>query len=188
VQIASTTFSSNRDGLVADMKSLDYGNGTRLWDGLAAGMDLLRGIEGRRVILVFTDGDDTTSKTSLGTVLDRAQIEEVMIYGIGFRSEYIDPASGRMIRSRPDRSLKRIADETGGGYFEVDKKGDLGSAFTRVAQELHSQYVLGFTPMTLDGKVHKLAVRVKQSGMIARARKSYVATPDKLTAPEKPFR
>ena len=56
------------------------------------------------------------------------------------------------------------------------KKGaDLAETFTRVAQELHSQYVLGFSPETLDGKIHKLDVRVKKPGMVARARKSYMA-------------
>ena len=44
-----------------------------------------------------------------------------------------------------------------------------------MAQELHTQYVLGFTPTVLDGKVHKLAVRIKKPGMNARARKSYLA-------------
>ena len=53
--------------------------------------------------------------------------------------------------------------------------GHLGETFTRVAQELHSQYVLGFSPETLDGRVHKLDVRVKKGGMTAQARKSYVA-------------
>ena len=75
--------------------------------------------------------------------------------------------------------LKKIADETGGGYFELDKTADLAPTFTRVAQELHSQYVVGFTPLQLDGKVHKLAVRVKQTGLTARARRSYLADPDK---------
>jgi hypothetical protein len=72
--------------------------------------------------------------------------------------------------------LKKLADETGGGYFELKKTADLGPTFSRVAQELHSQYVLGFEPKQLDGKVHKLTVKLKQTGMIARARKSYVAT------------
>jgi VWFA-related protein len=78
-------------------------------------------------------------------------------------------------RSAPDRSLKKLAEDTGGGYFELKKTADLGETFTRVAQELHSQYVLGFSPETMDGKVHKLDVRVKKAGMTARARKSYVA-------------
>ena len=59
------------------------------------------------------------------------------------------------------------------------KTADLAPTFTRVAQELHSQYVVGFTPSQLDGKVHKLVVRVKQAGMTGRARRSYLADPDK---------
>jgi hypothetical protein len=50
-----------------------------------------------------------------------------------------------------------------------------------VAQELHSQYVMGFTPAQLDGKIHKLSVRIKKPGMTARARRSYLAAPDKYT-------
>jgi hypothetical protein len=76
--------------------------------------------------------------------------------------------------------LRRIADETGGGYFELEKTSDLAPTFTRVAQELHSQYVLGFVPTQLDGRVHQLTVRVTQPGMTARARRSYVAAPDKF--------
>ena len=49
-----------------------------------------------------------------------------------------------MVRSKPDGGLRKIADETGGGYFELKKTADLAPTFTRVAQELHSQYVLGF--------------------------------------------
>ena len=70
-----------------------------------------------------------------------------------------------------------MAEETGGGYFELSKKDELGPTFTRVAQELHSQYVMGFTPEVLDGKIHKLEVRVKRPGLTARSRRSYVATP-----------
>ena len=49
-----------------------------------------------------------------------------------------------MVRSKPDRGLRKIADETGGGYFELKKTADLAPTFTRVAQELHSQYAIGF--------------------------------------------
>ena len=57
----------------------------------------------------------------------------------------------------------------------MKKSADLGETFTRVANELHSQYVLGFSPELRDGKVHKLEVRVKKGGMNARARKTYLA-------------
>jgi Ca-activated chloride channel homolog len=175
----SARFTSDRDELVSDIKDIDYGNGTKLWEAIAASLDELKGIEGRRVILVFTDGDDTASNVSLGTVIDRARVEDVMVYAIGLESNYFN--GQRMVRSQPDRGLKRIADETGGGYFELKKTSDLAPTFTRVAQELHSQYVLGFTPQQLDNRVHKLTVRVKQAGMTARARKSYLAAADRST-------
>jgi Ca-activated chloride channel family protein len=170
----SSHFSNDRDALVTDVKDLDYGNGTRLYDALNESLNQLRGVDGRRVILVFTDGDDTSSRVGRGTVMDRARADEVMIYAIGLQSEYFDGA--RMVRSKPDSGLRRLADETGGGYFELKQTSDLGPTFTRVAQELHSQYVLGFEAQQLDGKVHKLAVKMTQAGMTARARRSYVAS------------
>jgi Ca-activated chloride channel homolog len=179
----SGRFTPDRDELVADLKDLDYGNGTRLWDAAAASLDALKGIEGRRVILLFTDGDDTQSRTGLGTIIDRARAEEVMVYAIGLESNYFN--GQHMVRSAPDRGLRRIADETGGGYFELKKTADLAPTFTRVAQELHSQYVMGFAPTQLDNKVHKLMVRVKQPGMTARARRSYLAAADKYSVSEK---
>jgi hypothetical protein len=78
---------------------------------------------------------------------------------------------------KPDEGLAKIAAESGGGYFELDSTDDLGATFARVADELHRQYAMGFSPEKLDGKTHKLEVRVKRTGMTARARRSYVATP-----------
>jgi Ca-activated chloride channel homolog len=108
-------------------------------------------------------------------VLERTRIENVMIYGIGLESDYFNGA--QRVRTRPDRGLKNLAEETGGGFFDLKKKDDLGPTFTRVAHELHSQYVLGFAPPVQDGKVHKLELKVKRPGMTVRGRKSYVATP-----------
>jgi len=175
----SSTFTSNRDQLITDVKNLDYGNGTRLWDAIGASLDELKGVEGRRVVLVFTDGDDTSSRIGLGTVIDRARADEVMIYAIGLESHYIGGPNGQMVHTKPDGGLRKIADETGGGYFELKKATELGSTFTKVAQELHSQYVIGFAPTLLDNKVHKLAVKLKQPGLTARARRSYLAAADK---------
>jgi Ca-activated chloride channel family protein len=169
----SSRFTNNRDELVSDIKDLDYGNGTRLWDAVNVSLDELKGVEGRKVILVFTDGDDTASKASLGKVTDRARDEDVMVYSVGLESEFFDGA--RVVRTKPDRGLRKISDETGGGFFELKKNTELTATFTRVAQELHSQYALGFEAKVLDGKLHKLAVRVKKPGMTARARRSYMA-------------
>jgi Ca-activated chloride channel family protein len=175
----SSRFTSDRDQLVTDVKNLDYGNGTRLWDAVGASLDELKAVEGRRVILVFTDGDDTASRLGQGTIIERARADEVMIYAIGLESNYFN--GQHMVRTKPDSGLRRIADETGGGYFELKKSSELASTFTKVAQELHSQYVIGFAPTQLDNRVHKLAVKMKQPGMTARARRSYVAAADKMS-------
>lgn len=181
IQFASA-FSSDREEQIAALKELDFGNPTRLYDAIDASLTRLQGIEGRRVILVFTDGDDTASKTSQGPVLERARNEEVMIYAIGLRANYFN---GRMqVRTSPDRGLRRLAEETGGGYFELERTADLGPTFTRVSEELHSQYLMGFTPTVFDGKVHRLEIRMKQPNMRARARRSYLAVAE-LPAPAK---
>jgi len=166
------SFTSDRDELAAALKELDFGNPTRLYDAIEASIEQLRQVEGRRVVLVFTDGEDTASRVGMGTVLEQAREHEVMIYAIGLESEYFN--GQRRVRTRPDRGLRRLADETGGGYFELKKTDELGSTFTRVAQELHSQYVLGFPPAT-DGKQHRLDVKIRKPGMSARARRTYQA-------------
>jgi Ca-activated chloride channel homolog len=168
-------FIDNRDRLIYLLKNdLDFGYPTRLWDAADASLERLEPTTGRKVLVLFTDGDDTSSKIGVGKVMDRAREKDIMIYGVGLVNEYFDGQSRR--RSQPDRGLKRLAEDTGGGYFELKRTADLNETFTRVAQELHSQYVLGFSPETLDGKVHKLDVRVKKAGMTARARKTYTAS------------
>ena len=155
-------------------RALDFGNGTRLFDGIDVAIAHLEPVEGRKVVVVFTDGDDTGSRSAnRGSIIDRARLKDVMVYAIGFQSEYFDGA--RVQRSKPDSGLRRIAEETGGGYFELTKASELGATFTRVAQELHSQYALGFTAPELDNKVHTLTVKVKKPGMTPRARRTYMA-------------
>ncbi len=173
----SGTFTNDRDALIAALNDLYFGNPTRLNDAIAASLDALKSVDGRRVILVFTDGEDTSSRERFGTVLDRARDEEVMVYSIGLESEYFNGL--RAVRSRPSRDLRKISEETGGGYFELQQTDELGPAFGRVAQELRSQYLIGFTPSALDGKVHKLEVRTRKPGMTVRARKSFLASGDK---------
>ena len=164
-------FTSDRDRLTQILRNeLQFGNPTRLWDAIHESMTHLAPEGGRRVVLVFTDGDDTDSqRVDFDEVLSRARDEEFIVYAIGLQSKFM----GRV--TRPDRKLRRLAEETGGGYFELTRSQDLGSAFTRVADELHRQYVLGFTPAALDGKVHVLDVRTAVPGMTVRARKSYLA-------------
>jgi Ca-activated chloride channel homolog len=168
----SGTFTSDRDDLIGALRDLQFGNPTRLYDAVYESIDMLGDLDGRKVVVAFTDGDDTYSRRGLGDTLD---------YALGLESE-IQVAPGRFQRTRPDRGLKKLAEETGGGYFELKKTDDLGPTFTRVVQELHSLYTLGFNPATLDGKEHKLDVRMKQTGMTARARRSYIASSERLSS------
>jgi len=172
----SGTFTNDRDELIGALNDLYFGNPTRLNDGIAAGLDALKGVEGRRVVLVFTDGEDTSSRTGFRSVLEQARDQEVMVYAIGLESEFFN--GQRIVKTRPSRDLRKIADETGGGYFELLKTVDLAPTFSRVAQELRSQYLIGFAPVALDNKIHKLEVKVNRPGMTVRARKSYLAAPD----------
>jgi Ca-activated chloride channel family protein len=167
-------FIDNRDRLIYLLKNeLDFGYPTRLWDAADESLQRLEPMDGRKVLVLFTDGDDTSSKIGVGKVMDHSREKDIMIYGVGFQSEYFN--GQHMVRSAPDRGLKKLTEDSGGGYFELKRGADLNETFTRVAQELHSQYVLGFSPEALDGKIHKLDVRVKKPGMIARARKTYIA-------------
>jgi Ca-activated chloride channel homolog len=164
-------FTSNRDDLIRYLHTeIRYGNPTFLWDAIDHSMDALSAEVGRRVVLIFTDGDDQKSvKTDFDRVLARAEAEGIMVYSIGLRSQFMG------MLTRPDQRLRTLSASTGGGYFELQHTSDLNSTFTRVADELHRQYVLGFKPAAFDGKVHLVDVKVKVEGMTVRARKSYIA-------------
>ena len=177
----SGTFTSDRDDLIGALRDLQFGNPTRLYDAAFESIDMLGDLDGRKVVVLFTEGDDTASRRGFGDSLDYGREKGGMFSSIGLESE-MQVAPGRFQRTRPDRGLKKLSEETGGGYFELKKTDELGPTFTRVVQELHSLYTLGFNPAALDGKVHRLDVRMKQPGMTARARKSYIATSERLSS------
>ena len=178
-------FTKDRDELIRSLKDLDFGYPTRLWDAVDESIRKLEPMQGRKVMLVFTDGSDTGSRRDLDDVMQEARAKEIMVYAIGLTTEIFNGQS--RVRSSPDRGLKKLAEETGGGFFLLKKEDELGPTFTQVAQELHSQYILGFSPATLDGKVHKLEVKVTKPGVKVRARKSYVATKAESGAGEAPL-
>jgi Ca-activated chloride channel homolog len=201
IQLDPRDFTSNHGELLTILKSeLQPEGPTPLWNAIYVGITALLHQQGRRVILVFTDGMDspeTSPVNSLKTVMKYAEEEDVMVYAIGLSPA--GPGSGRgggqgfpgrgrggfggrgrpggfaAVADKPDEGLSKIAAATGGGYFELTSANDLASTFAHVADELHHQYALGFTPAALDGKMHSLEVRVKGEGMKARARKSYLA-------------
>jgi Ca-activated chloride channel family protein len=164
---------------------------TPLWRAIDEALDAFAdGGEARPVILVLSDGKDSGPISfrerfvSQVEVIDRARDEDVMIYAIGMRSRSRQPQrpaigpgglQAMLTADLPDPGLARVAEETGGGYTEIRFGQDLGAAFASVADELHSQYLIGFAPPKRDGKKHDVDVRVSPRGTEARARKSYIA-------------
>ncbi len=171
--------------------AIDPNAPTPLWRAIDEAVTAF-GDEGgdRPVILVLSDGKDsgpigfTQRYVSQAEIIDRAREADVMIYAVGMRSRGTRPMrpgvgpgalQAMLLADLPDPGLARVAQETGGGYTEIRAGEDLGVAFARVADELHSQYLVGFAPPKRDGKVHDIDVRVTQRGLTPRARKSYVA-------------
>ena len=166
---------------------------TPLWRAIDRAMDAFGddGSEARRVVLVLSDGKDSgpisfrERYVSQVEIIDRSRVDDVMVYGIGMRSRSSRPPAigpgglqAALMADLPDPGLALVAEQTGGGYTEIRFGQDLGAAFAHVADELHSQYLLGFAPPKRDGKVHDIDVRVATRGLKPRARKSYVAPRD----------
>jgi Ca-activated chloride channel family protein len=146
---------------------------TALWTAVDVAMDSLEREPGRRVVLLLSDGRDVCALSVIGsratgcvdrrTVSKHALAGEFLIYAIGMPSEGLSS------------ELAALTDETGGGHFTVSSHADLGATFERVADELHSQYLLGFNPASVDGAAHTLEVKITRHGLTARARKNYIA-------------
>jgi len=187
-------FTSSHDELLRILRFNLQGPGpSPIWTAVDRSITALLDQHGRRVVLLFSDGHDSVMRgqvsTALKDVIHRTVYDEIMVYAIGLadRSESVTLVRGyggrlQVIRrpndrlDPPDPGLRKLADQSGGGYFELDWTKDLGATFTRVADELHRQYWLGFPPARLDDKVHKLEVKVNRQGLTVRARKSYVAS------------
>jgi VWFA-related protein len=185
----SPTFTRDEGALMAELPhDIRSNERTPLWQATDMAMNEFGKETGRRVVLILSDGKDSGPVlgrrylTSL-EIGERAERDDVMIYGIGLQSRGAQPMMpgaganlGAMIAdSFPDPGLGKVALESGGGYFELRSRDVFGATFARVADELHQQYLLGYAPPKLDGKTHKLEVKVARKDVKVRARKSYRA-------------
>ena len=185
----SPTFTRDPEQLISLLpKSIPSTAPTPLWRAIDEAMNAVQpAISGRRAILVLSDGKDNGPEigqklVTPQNVRDRAEREDVMVYGIGLRSAPGPVAPGG-IRSladvlkspAPDPTLGSLALGTGGGYVELYGREDIAETFARIADELHRQYMLGFTPPARDGKVHTVEVRVRNPSLRSQARKTYLA-------------
>ena len=194
--LISETFTRDARELLAALPSaIDPQAPTPLWRAIDKAIDAFGRAAGsaegdaRHVVLVLSDGADSGMTNfrdrfvTQGDVIDRGRRQDVMVYAVGMRSRGARSVPGvgigglqaALSADLPDPQLARVAEETGGGYTEINIGDNLGLAFAQVAEELHSQYLIAYEPPKRDGKVHEIEIRVKQGGMKPRARKSYVA-------------
>jgi len=168
--------------------------GTSLYDAIALACDeLMRKQTGRKALVLLTDGVDTSSKDTMTDAIMSAQKADTLVYSVYFSDDqgYGQQSSGgggvfgppRMGRRggmgqqqrRPDgrKVLERLADETGGSFFEM-KKQTLDDVYRQLQEELRSQYSLGYTPDQNAGSGYRrLKVTTKEKSLIVRARDGY---------------
>jgi Ca-activated chloride channel family protein len=186
----SPAFTSNQDDLIRSLwLDLAAGGPTPLWLAVDTAMTALAPLDGRRVVLVLSDGKDSSRSRLLGAawldptldeVMDRARTEEFMVYAIGMRSRTAPDRRGAPWPARqgddaPDPGLAALAAESGGGYFELSTSAELGPVFAQVADELHRQYLVAFVPPERDGLRHTVTVRLRDGALEARTRQAYIA-------------
>jgi VWFA-related protein len=161
-------FTQNQRDLLKALNSLKAGNSTALYDAIFLAADeKLKGEIGRKVIIVITDGADTSSKVRKEEAIESAQKSDALIYGIGVRSVETDFSV-----------LKRFADETGGMYFSPHANfKEIQDAFQKIGKELQGQYSLAYIPgnKKKDGSFRAIDIQCKTSGVRIRARKGYYA-------------
>jgi VWFA-related protein len=152
------------------------GGGTLLFDAVVtAAEDIMRKPKGRKALIVLSDGGDNGSDTNLATAIDACLRSETLVYAILYSdSGYYGPFGG----GREGRNtMQRLAEETGGGFFEVSKKLTIDQVFDLLQTELRSQYSLGFvSDVAVDiSGFRKLQLSVKTKGLVVQAPERYWA-------------
>jgi len=163
-------FTQRQEDLLEALDSLRAGNNTSLYDAVyLASEEKLRHEVGRRVIVVITDGADTSSRVRKEEAIEAAQKADVLIYGIGVRSQGQQYDFG---------VLKKFAEETGGSFFSPRARfAEIQEAFQAIGEQIKGQYSLAYNPTdkTKDGSYRRIDIRCKVKGVRIRARKGYYA-------------
>jgi Ca-activated chloride channel homolog len=167
-------YTNDQQVLANALRRIRSGGGTRLYDALLFLVNgSLAGRDGRRAIILLTDGDDNSSRTSAGEVVEAAQRNNVAIYAIsvnsvGFRFDDSD---------RGDGALEILGTETGGKAFFPKRLKDLHAHFRAISKELRSQYSIAYRSANpkRDGAYRKIRIDVKDAHYFVRARSGYYA-------------
>jgi VWFA-related protein len=155
----------------------DSGGATHLYDAVyLASNELLKNEVGRKVLILLTDGEDQGSRVKLETALEAAQKSDVINYSV----DIVDrPFYGfHSMGFSGDSVLRKLSDDTGGRVIEVTHSKDTAAAFQQIANELRTQYLLGYTPTNTrhDGSFRKIRVQVDNADYKVQARRGYYAS------------
>ena len=166
----SAEFTGDVERLEQFVEALQAWGGTSLYDAIQYGLNRIKDEPGRKAIIVFSDGADTTSTMKEQEVVDYARAVEATVYCVGIRG-----ASGLVARS-PRGFLRKVAQETGGSFFFPDHVGDLIKVFSGISEELHNHYALAYSPKKPpDGMWRDIQVKLKRKDAEIRVRKGYFA-------------
>ncbi len=144
---------------------------TALYDALGTYLDGAQQQDGRKVLVMYTDGGDTRSALRFGDTLDLLKASQVTVYAIGLVE------NTGSARAQLQMTLRRIAETTGGQAFFPSEMKEVESAYDKVLAEINGQYHLGYTSTNTatDGAWRKVEIKVKRNDLRIRARKGYYA-------------
>jgi Ca-activated chloride channel family protein len=163
----SAEFTGDIDRLERFVEGLQAWGGTSLYDAIQYSLGRIKDQPGRKAVIVFSDGADTTSSLPDREVVDYARAVEATVYTIGFTG-----SGGRS----PRGFLRKIASETGGEFFAPGNVGDLIRVFTQISDELKNHYLIAYTPKRpADGTWREIELKVDRPGTEVRVRKGYFA-------------
>ena len=169
--------SESQQGLFDRIQKAKSGGDTLLRDAIAVYLSRISDDPGRKIVVLFTDGEDSKSLLSITEVKDLVRSSTVTIYPILFGGKYENAASGLQARA----FMRELADLTGGDVFNPRTFRDLQPIYNGLLDELAAQYVIGYVPQgdPVPGE-HRLRVEVSRPGARVRHRRGYrVAAPEK---------
>ena len=147
----------------AELLRIDPSGETAIMDGVYVALTATLAQPGRSLVVVCTDGYDTSSWLQPEEVLESAKRSNAVIYAV------------TAAEARRRSPLKDLTDATGGHMLQVASSGDLRGAFQKILQDFRSRYILAYSPQGVptDG-FHRLDVRVKRRGLTVKARPGYI--------------
>jgi Ca-activated chloride channel family protein len=168
-------FTDNSEQLTKALGKVHAAGTTALFDAVYLAIDnKLAGQEGRRVVIVISDGDDNSSERSIEDTVEIAQKSDTVIYAVGTNPTQLFGSD----KDQGNRYLKRLTQETGGRLFLPVKLEDLTKSFLEISEELRSQYTLGYrsTNVKRDGTYRRIKIATTNKQFRVRAREGYYAS------------